>query len=122
MLPNLDASRPIPHDIWETLAEYGATVNVSTLTTLLAFTDYGSVYSCLAVHLSNEDGTNTVNLIVEFSHGGTRPNDEYTYTKSAVALKEAMYYIDTPNPFTYIRLSSQTNSPFPTVAVKWALL
>ena len=55
MLPNLDGARPIPHDTWKTIIEYGATTNVSTLTTLLAFTDYGSVYRALRIALDNMD-------------------------------------------------------------------
>ncbi|HQR17695.1 MAG TPA: hypothetical protein PK948_04975 [Gemmatimonadales bacterium] len=108
---------------WNVLADVTTPQDVSTLTTLLAFTSYGETHDGFAVHLENLDGANDVALIVEVSHNGSHPNTERTQTHLAHAGEEVTVTIDPPNPFTYIRITAQTNSPgFPTVQVKWALL
>jgi len=108
---------------WVTIAEYGNAQAVSTLTTLLALTDYGSDYKALAVFLSNEDATDAITLIVDVSHGGTKVIDELTHTVSIAAGAEGYVFLGEPHPFTYIRIGAQTDSPgFPAATAKWALL
>ena len=108
---------------WVEIIPFGAPVPVSTLTTLLAFTDLGSDWERVAIMLSNEDATNEVTLIVEVSHGGAHANDERTQMKSCPALAERSVLIDAPNEFTYVGIAAQTDSPsYPTVNVKFAVL
>jgi hypothetical protein len=102
---------------------YGSTTNISTLTTLLAFTDLGSDFRHLTVFMLNTDGANNANLVIDLSHGSTGELDEMTKTVSIPALKEGYFTIDDPNPFTYIRIAGQTDSPsFPVVAIKWSVV
>ena len=111
-----------PYIYWETVFAYDAGEQVSTLTPLLAFTDLGSDFSALAIFLNNTDTTNTVQLIVEFSHGGTNVLESATQTKTIVASREDYVEISPPNPLTYVRISAQTLSPFPTVNVQWSII
>lgn len=108
---------------WREIASYGTAQNVSTLTTLLAFTDYGTEYKSLCVYIENDDGANNVNLVIDVSHGGTYKVTEMSTTVAVAAQQEGYAYIGDTNPFTYIRIAAQTDSPgFPTVQIKWALL
>jgi hypothetical protein len=106
----------------EEVYPYVTAQNVSTLTTLLNWTDLGSDYSDLAFQLDNTDASNTCTLIVEASQGGTRPNDrQLTYT--VPASKEGSLEIAGPNLYTYYRVTAQTASPsFPTVSIRWAVI
>lgn len=105
---------------WTEIVPYGTPVSVAaTLTTLLAFTDYGSDWRALKVFLSNEDAVNPGTLIVDVSHGGTQKVGDMTQTREAGALEEATVDLGDPQPFTYIRIAANSGS---TIAVRWALL
>lgn len=109
---------------WNVLADVTTPQNVSTLTTLLAFTSYGETHDGFAVHLDNTDATHAVDVILEVSHGGTHPNTERTQTHRAMAGEEVTLTIEPPNPFTYVRISAHSliDDGYPVVACKWALL
>lgn len=100
---------------------YSAATNVSTLTTLLNWTDLGSDWASLAFHLDNTDVTNTCTLIVEASQGSLRANDrQQTYV--VPLSREGSIEIGPPNLYTFYRISAQTVSPsFPVVSIKWAV-
>lgn len=118
--PNMRVPRYI---YWETLFDYGSPVSVSTLTSLLSFTDMGSDFAEICVFLYNDDATESVDLTVELSHGGTNPVDSATQVKRISAKKEDFVQVSYPNPFTYLRISASALGPsFPTVNVKWAVL
>lgn len=112
--------RPPKARWWTTIVEYADNVSVpGALTTLLAFTDYGSDFEALAVFLNNQDATNPADLIVDVSHGGTDKIGELTQTKTCPADEEVCVILGAPHPFTNIRIGA--TSAF-TVNVKWALL
>lgn len=118
-----DGTGSHPRTMYGTIVEFGAAQGVSTLQTILGFTDYGSDFQKLAVHAENQDLTNTLTLIVDVSHGGVRPNLSMRQQITIQPGQEGVVTIDSPNPFTYIRVQFQTASPgFPTVQFRWALL
>jgi hypothetical protein len=105
-----------------TIVDTAPAANVSTLTTLLPFTDV-SDYNSVSAHLINLDATNEVTLIFDTSVGGGRPNLSKRYTATAGPGEECS--IDTAMPMwaKYVRLSAQTTGPgYPTVQVQWTLL
>lgn len=105
------------------LIPFGDAQSVSTLTTLLAFTDIGSENQHIAVVLENGDPTNTCTLIVDVSHGGIYPNSARRQSAIAQPHDEASVEISTPEPYTYIRISAQTASPgFPAVSIRWGVV
>lgn len=115
-------SRGDGYVFWETIFDYGADQTINTLTPLLAFTDLGSDYRAMGVFLQNT-GANSAHLIVEVSHGGTVAIASNRQEKVIAVGKEDYIEIGEPNPFTYVRVSSQTDSPgFPDTTVKWALI
>lgn len=116
-------SRLVPYIFWETVYEFGAAQNVDTLTTLLAFTDFGSDFRALGIFLNNLDAVNPVTLVVDVSHDGTVPCVSRTQTRRIPALFQDVVEIGEPNPYTYARLAAHTDSPgFPTVSVQWAVV
>lgn len=105
------------------LIPYGAAQNVSTLTTLLPFTDIGSENQFATIFLDNQDATNTVDLIVDVSHGGAHANSFRQQRITISPLDEGSIDLEAPNTFTFVRVSAQTASPaFPTVGIKWAIV
>lgn len=105
------------------LVSYGASQNVSTLTTLLPFTDVGSENQHVTIFLDNLDATNTVDLIVDVSHGGVHANSFRQQRVTVEASGEGSVELPHPMPYTYVRISAQTASPsFPAVQVKWAIV
>lgn len=105
------------------LFPFGIAQSVSTLTTLLPFTDLGSENQDVTIFLENDDATNTCTLIVDVSHGGIYANSARKQTAIAQPLDECSIEIRCPNPFTWVRIAAQTASPgFPTVAVKWGIV
>ena len=110
---------PPPPDI--IVAQAAAGTSVSTLTVLEAFTNRGSKYRGLLYTLINLDGSNTVDLILETSQDGTRPDSRIKWQETAAAGEQVSVEIDATMRF-YWRLSAQTASPgFPTVSVKWEI-
>lgn len=114
--------RPPSAPLWETLVAFGVSQNFAIgVTTLLAFTDYGTDYVELAVILRN-DGTspNAVDLVVDVSHGGVLPNTEMTVTKTCPLGDERRVSLPGPNPDTYVRV--QVNNAGALATGTWALI
>jgi hypothetical protein len=116
------AWRPAHAPVWETIVEFGTSQNfVNGVTTLLAFTDYGSIYSDLAVILRNDaTSPNAVSFIVDVSHGGVLPNTEMTQTKACPAGDERHVDLPRPNPDTYLRV--EVSNAGATCTGTWALI
>jgi hypothetical protein len=114
--------RPPSAPMWETIVEFGNAQNfVNGVTALLAFTDYGTEYTDLAVVLRNDaTSPNAVDLVVDVSHGGILPNSEMTITKSCPVGDERRADIGRPNPNTYLRV--QANNAGATCTGAWALI
>lgn len=111
---------PLPHDGWETIIEYGADIPISTLASLLDFTNYGNLFRAFCAHVYNQDNVATLTLYGDVSHGAVVANDEYHQEKEVLANKEGCIIVEQPNPFTYVRFQAQ--SSVGTVQVKFALL
>lgn len=107
---------------WETILEFAASQNfVNGVTTLLAFTDYGSIYSDLGIVLRNDaDSPNAVELAVDVSHGGSLVNTERAQSKTCSDGEERSIILPAPNPDTYLRV--QVNNAGATCTGTWALL
>lgn len=109
--------------MWETLVKF-ASVSQSFpagITSLLAFTDLGSLYSDLAFVLRNDAaGPNQIQLVVDVSEGGVLPNNERQQTSYVNAGFEGLIVSPRPNPYTYFRV--QVNNPGATCAGTWAML
>lgn len=108
--------------IWVVLQDFAVSQNFQVgVTTLLAFTDYGSTYEELAAIVRN-DGTspNAVDMVADVSHGGALPNTELTQTKTCPLGDERRIYLGPPNPDTYLRL--QVNNAGAQCTGTWALL
>lgn len=96
--------------------------NVSTLTTLMPFLRVDP-YVTVSVHLQNLDATNSVDLIVDPSAGGTLPNISRRQTYTAGPGEEVSIEFGAPMWARSIRISAQTESPgFPVVPVRWCIL
>jgi hypothetical protein len=107
--------------LWDTLVEYGSAVNVSALTTLLAFTDYGSLYRALAFY--GEFTTNGGRIIATPSHGGIDACPSGTKFDDVTAAQEAHVFVGDPNEFTNWQFAAQSDNPGVTTAsLRWALL
>ena len=113
---------------WNTLINVGGGVTpVSVLTTLLPWTNFGNVYDAMSIMLEDLDTANPVTLIVDVSFNGVNPNLErrmvHQVGGNGNALPcEGSANIDSPNPFTYVRVQAFTGAGFPTVEVNWSIL
>lgn len=96
------------------LKPIGPTFTVSTLTTLLASLDVRKFKGVL-ISLQNPDVTNPVTLIVDPSSSGSKFNTGRRQTAVAAPGEEAHIEIQPENMYPTIRISAQTDSPFPTV-------
>lgn len=107
---------------YETILEYAIAQNfVGGVTTLLVFTDYGSIYGELAVILRNDaTSPNGVTLAVDLSHGGVVINTEMTQTKLCPLGTERRISLPSPNPDTFVRV--QVNNAGALCTGTWALI
>ena len=107
---------------YETIYEFSDPANVSTLTTLLVFSDIKD-FSGLGIHLRNLDVTNDVTLIVDTSLGGAVPNTGRRQTTVIGPGEEGSIEIPPPMWARYLRIAAESESPgFPVVSVEWALI
>lgn len=108
--------------LWETLVAMGVSQPfASGVTTLFNFTDYGSLYSDLALMLEIDSGAaNGATLVLDVSEGGVFPNLPLRQQWFAAAASEAQIYSGHPNPNTYYR--GQVNNAGVSVSGTWALL
>lgn len=100
------------------LIPFGASVSVSSLTTLLPFTDVGTKSLNVKVVLENDDLTSTCDLIVDVSHGGTFPDPLRKQVVTAQPQSEASIELHCLLD-TYIRIAAQSPG---TVLVKFAIV
>lgn len=105
--------------MWTPVPFAATPTNVSTLTTLVPFTDWSTRDSILFA-LINLDSTNSVTLRLETSQDGTHPDGSAAQEVTAGPGQQASMEIG-PRPVRrYWRLSAYTSSPsFPVVAVKF---
>ena len=110
------------------IKDYSAgTYNVSTNTPLplgaaSGFVDLGSDFRAVAVFFENQDLTRSAFLILEVSHGGSKPVDP-PYRLEVKPNTEGFIIIEAGNnPFTYFRLSAETDSglSYPTIVGRYA--
>jgi hypothetical protein len=108
------------HFLAETITD-STTTSVSTLTVLKNWTDLGGTHNQLLFWLSNTDATNYVDLFIETSEDGVRP-DIHVETVRVPAGKQGSKEIGPFQLRRYWRVSAQTVSPvFPTAVVKWGI-
>lgn len=122
-------SRPIhftaaqlEHAGWDPIIDYTTAQNfINGTTTLFSFTDYGSLYSSLALFVEDQDGANGIRGQLDGSHGGVRVCGDLQAYADAVAGAEALAVVPYSNPGTYWR-GQVINSSGSTVVGRWALL
>jgi hypothetical protein len=121
--------RQPPHIYPRVVQEYGSAYNVSTNTPLpidgtSGWKDLGSDYRSLTFFFENQDGTRSAFLIVETSHGGSKPADPSTRFEVKPST-EGWVTIDAgDNPFTNFRVSAETDSAlgYPTIVGRFSVV
>lgn len=108
---------------YETILEFAAVSQnfVNGVTSLLALTDYGSIYRALAIILRNDLASpNVVELQVDVSHGGVLIDVERRQTSTVGVGEERSVVLPEPNPNTFLRV--QANNAGATCTGTWALI
>lgn len=95
--------------------------SISTLTTLLGFTEWAGIFS-LRFWLINLDSTNTVDLIVEASPDGVHVDEERIWTRTINPGKAKSIYVGPFADLRFYRATAQTSSPtYPVVSGKFGV-
>jgi len=94
----------------------GPTFSISTLTTLSGSVDIRR-YKSIIISLANPDVTNLINLFVDPSVSGIKFNTGRRQSAVALPGEEGSVEIQPDNNYPFIRISAQTDSPFPTVTL-----
>lgn len=106
----------------KTVRSLSAPVPVSTLTTLLAFTDLGAHHSALLFAVMNLSETESVNVKIDTSEDGVHPDDYRSHLIVAPPGMQASLEIGPILLRRYFRLAAYTTSPaFPTAYVQWTV-
>lgn len=121
--------RQPPHIYPKVVQEYGSNYNVSTNTPLpiggvSGWVDLGSDYRSLTVFFENQDATRSAFLIVEQSHGASKPVDPPMRIEVKPATEGYVVIEMGNNPFTNFRVSAETDSAlgYPTIVGRMAVV
>jgi hypothetical protein len=104
------------------IRDFATPTAVSTETPLLVLTEYGALYSCLAVTLRNHDASNRAALYIDQSESGT-VNDEERETLYVGALRErTIEFRDILRLMWGVSAAGDPDTGFPSVSISWRLV
>ena len=106
------------------IVDFAAPQNAVGATVIVPFTDYGSFYEGMCAILSHEGGggSTDLDLLVEFSYNGSKPNKRLEQRVTVAQGEEGDIPFELPFPFgaRYIRISVISDGS--TIAFTWSLL